>query len=61
MPSKHIDDSTWRRVESETVKAAIATRTSLKDTEILKLLILKGLECITEDDYKQYLKEKGRD
>ncbi|MCX0424796.1 MULTISPECIES: hypothetical protein [Aeromonas] len=61
MPSKHIDDSTWRRVESETVKAVIATRTSLKDTEILKLLILKGLECITEDDYKQYLKEKGRD
>ncbi|BCK63184.1 hypothetical protein BWQ95_22710 [Aeromonas hydrophila] len=61
MPSKHIDDSTWRRVESETVKAVIATRTSLKDTEILKLLILKGLECITEDDYRQYLKEKGRD
>lgn len=61
MPSKHIDNSTWRRVESETVKAVIATRTSLKDTEILKLLILKGLECITEDDYRQYLKEKGRD
>lgn len=61
MPSKHIDDSTWRRVESETVKAVIATRTSLKDTEILKLLILKGLECITEDDYRQYLREKGRD
>ncbi|ARW82150.1 hypothetical protein [Aeromonas salmonicida] len=61
MPSKHIDDSTWRRVESETVKAVIATRTSLKDTEILKLLILKGLDCITEDDYRQYLKEKGRD
>ncbi|MGY3943742.1 hypothetical protein [Aeromonas tecta] len=61
MPSKHIDDSTWRRVESETVKAVIATRTSLKDTEILKLLILKGLECINEDDYRQYLREKGRD
>ncbi|MCO4202413.1 hypothetical protein M2R28_22475 [Aeromonas hydrophila] len=61
MPSKHIDDSTWRRVESETVKAVIATRASLKDTEILKLLILKGLECITEDDYRRYLKEKGRD
>lgn len=58
MPTKHIDDATWRMVESETVKAVIATKTSLKDTEILKLLILKGLEAVSETDYEDYVKKK---
>lgn len=58
MPTKHIDDPTWRKVEMETVRAAIATKTSLKDTEVLKLLILKGIQTITEDDYEEYVKRK---
>lgn len=58
MPTKHIDDATWRKVEKEHVKAVIATQKSLKDTEILKLLINKGLESISEDDYKEYSKGK---
>lgn len=62
MPTKHIDDTTWRKVESETVKAVIATKTSLKDTEVLRLLILKGLESISEDDYLNFIrKKKGKD
>lgn len=60
MPSKHIDDVTWRKVEKETVEAVVATRESLKDTEILKLLILKGLENITEEDYINYANKKKR-
>lgn len=60
MPSKHIDDATWRKVEQETVKAVIATRTSIKDTEVLKMLILKGLEEITEEDYADFLKKKKK-
>jgi hypothetical protein len=60
VPSKHIDDVTWRKVEKETVEAVVATRESLKDTEILKLLILKGLENITEEDYINYANKKKR-
>lgn len=56
MPTKHIPESTWRKVEKETVKAVVATQKSIKDTEILNILILKGLETVTEDDYKKIRK-----
>lgn len=58
MPTKHIDDTTWRKVETETVKAVVATKTSLKDTEVLKLLILKGLQEIKEEDYIAFINKK---
>ena len=58
MPSKHIDDVTWRKVEKETVRAVIASQASIKDTEILKLLILKGIENIEEDDFIDFAKNK---
>lgn len=57
MPSKHIPDETWRKVEQETVKAVIKTRKSIKDTEMLNLLILKGLEQIEEEDYKKVIRD----
>tara|TARA_B100001059_G_C17337066_1_gene334069 strand:- start:143 stop:340 length:198 start_codon:yes stop_codon:yes gene_type:complete len=60
MPTKHIDDPTWRRVEKEHVKAVIATQSSLKDTEILKILISKGLSVIDESDYLEYAAKKKR-
>ena len=58
MPSKHIDDQTWRKVEKATVDAVVLTKASLKDTEILKLLIKKGLESIQPDDYIELAKKK---
>tara|TARA_R110000772_G_C13306052_1_gene439356 strand:- start:452 stop:628 length:177 start_codon:yes stop_codon:yes gene_type:complete len=58
MPTKHIDDVTWRKVEKEHVKAVVATQKSLKDTEILRILINKGLESITQDDYLELVKKK---
>lgn len=58
MPTKHIDDSTWRKVEKEHVKAVIATQKSLKDTDILRMLINKGLETIEDDDYKKLFDKK---
>lgn len=58
MPSKHIDDTTWRKVEKEHVKAVVATQSSLKDTEILKILISKGLECVKDEDYEIFVKKK---
>ena len=58
MPAKHIDDETWRKVEKEAVKATIATKKSIKETEMLKWLILKGLEEITEADFERMAKSK---
>ena len=60
MPTKHIDDVTWRKVEKEHVKAVVATQKSLKDTEILKILINKGLESINESDYLKIVSEKKK-
>jgi hypothetical protein len=57
MPSKHIDDRVWREVEKKTVEAVIRTKISIKDTTMLKWLIMKGLETISEDDYLKYLKK----
>lgn len=54
MPSKHIDDNTWKKVQDETVKAVILTKTSIKDTEILKILIKKGIQNIKDEDYINY-------
>lgn len=60
MPSKHIDDLTWKKVQEETVKAVISTRTSIKETEMLKILIQKGLKNITENDYIEYANKKSQ-
>lgn len=57
MPSKHIDDQVWRQVEKKTVEAVIGTKVSIKDTTMLKWLIKKGIETITEDDYIKFLKK----
>lgn len=58
MPTKHICDSTWRKVEKETVKAVTSTQKAIKDTEVLNLLILKGLEAIEQEDYEKAFKRK---
>lgn len=58
MPTKHIDDDTWRRVEKEAVKATIATKKSIKETEMLRWLILRGLEEINEADYDRMVRGK---
>jgi hypothetical protein len=58
MPTKHIDDETWRKVEKEAVRATIATKRSIKETEMLKWLILKGLEEMTEEDFEKIAKSK---
>jgi len=59
MPTKHIDDETWRKVEKEAVKATIATKKSIKETEMLRWLILKGLEEITEADFEKMVRNKN--
>ncbi|MEG9491156.1 hypothetical protein [Mannheimia indoligenes] len=58
MPSKHIDELTWKKVQEEHVKAVVLTKKSFKDTEILKILIKKGLETIDNEDYLKYALNK---
>lgn len=51
MPSKHIQDPTWEKVKNQFVHAIVTTKAGFKETEILNLLILKGIEHITDEDY----------
>ena len=57
MPSKHINDATWREVEKETVKAVIETREPIKDTDVLNWLIQRGLKDIEKEDYREVVKK----
>lgn len=60
MPTKHINDSTWRKVEEKTVKAVIETRENIKDTEMLDFLIRLGIERFEEDDFRRIKGSKRR-
>jgi hypothetical protein len=60
MTTRHIDDQTWRKVEEKTMEAIFELKTPVKQTEMLKWLILKGLEEITEDDYHRFGKNKKK-
>jgi len=57
MPTKHIDEETWRKIEIKTVQAVIATKKSIKESEMLKRLILIGLKHYNEE---QFTGEKKR-
>lgn len=54
MTTRHIDDQVWRRVEEKTMEAIFELKTPVKQTEMLKWLILKGLEEISEDDFHRF-------
>lgn len=60
MPTKNINDHTWREVEKETVRAVIATKEAIKDTQVLDILIRKGLETITEEDYLAWVAKRRK-
>lgn len=57
MPTKHIPENTWKKVEKELVRAVVATQEPLKEGEVLNLLILKGIEVVKDADYKRLRKK----
>ncbi|CDG21370.1 conserved protein of unknown function [Xenorhabdus poinarii G6] len=59
MPTKHINDSIWRLVEKETVKAVIELKEPVKDTTVLEWLIRKGLDTISDEDYRKFSKKNA--
>lgn len=60
MPSKHIQDKTWDKVKDQFNRAIVTTKTGFKETEILNLLILKGIENIQEEDYIRLAAQKKK-
>lgn len=59
MPAKHIDENTWEKIKSEHVRAVILTKASLKDTEVMRLLIQVGLEHVKDEDYFKLASSKN--
>ncbi len=53
MPTKHIDEETWKKIEEITVNEVIKKQKMIKPTEMLKRLILLGIK-----EYKENEKEK---
>lgn len=60
MPTKHIDNVTWSKVEKELVKAVLATKQGFKEAEILKIVIEKGLETVNDEDYLKHISDKKK-
>lgn len=58
MPTKHIPEQIWRKVEKELVKAVVVTQRPVKESDIIEILLKKGLEHITDKDYKTMKKDK---
>lgn len=52
MPTKHIDEKTWKKIQDLTVKAVIATQKPIKEGDVLHYVIRKGLEDITIEELK---------
>lgn len=54
MPSKHIDEETWRKIEKKTVEEIVKRQKHIKETDMLKRLILIGLKHYdNEADFKK--------
>ncbi len=56
MPTKHIDDKAWRKIQDFTVKTVIATQKPIKETDILHYVLKKGLEEVTVEELKSLAK-----
>ena len=52
MPTKHIDDKAWRKIQDLTVKTVIATQKPIKETDFLHYVLKKGLDEVTVEVLK---------
>jgi hypothetical protein len=57
MPTKHIDDKTWKKIQDLTVKVVIATQKPVKETEVLQQVIKVGLENVTMEELKKVVEK----
>jgi hypothetical protein len=56
MPSKHIDEKAWKKIQDLTVKTVIATQRPIKETDVLQYVIKKGLEEVKLEELKNLAK-----
>lgn len=60
MPTKHIKDDTWDKIEKIRIKGIIETKTDIKEKDILDLILRKGIEKIDEEDIDKLAKKKNK-
>ena len=58
MPTKHIDEKIWRKIQDLTVKTVIATQRPIKETDVLAYVIKRGLEDVNAEELKTLAKGK---
>jgi len=58
MPSKHIKNNTWQRIEALRIKGIIETKADIKERDILDLILEKGLSAIDEIDIDHLAKKR---
>ncbi len=58
MPTKHIQDDIWRDVEKTLVKAVVETKSPIRDTALLNLLVEIGIQNVKTEDYQKLIKKK---
>lgn len=52
MPTKHIDNDSWSSIEALTIKAIQLSGKLVKETDMIRLLVKKGAESITDDELR---------
>ena len=52
MPTKHIDNEIWKKIQEWTVYAVIETKKPIKEAQILEFLINKGIKNSKKEDLK---------
>jgi hypothetical protein len=60
MPTKHIREDTWDKIEKIRIKGIIETKTDIKEKDILDLILRKGIEKIDEADIDKLTKKKNK-
>ncbi|MGR3808158.1 hypothetical protein [Pasteurella testudinis] len=60
MPAKYINETAWKKIEELTLSTIIQTKSMLKETEVLQVVIEKGLQQLSDDDLLQYVNENKK-
>ena len=50
MPVKHIDADTWKLIEKINVKTVLAQQRPIKEGEIIKFILRRGLKDISGEE-----------
>jgi len=53
MPTVHIRDEIFQKVTRKTMEAIRITKRPVKESEVLNVLVLKGLETISDEELER--------